>query len=133
MINDIITACTIWGDVPSKANTYIAVKGRIVKGDKVRAYEMSFASQWFAAVKDLPIIDYPFALRLRLYTSTQRRDIDNAIKTLLDCLQQVGAVIDDNLCMELHATKVVDRHARADIALCRLGAYTPSLFGGGRH
>ena len=38
-----------------------------------------------------------------------RYDLDNALKTICDCLQYVGAITDDNLCSKIVAEKSIDR------------------------
>ncbi len=38
-----------------------------------------------------------------------RYDLDNSLKTLLDCLQQVGAIADDKDCMRIVAEKHIDK------------------------
>lgn len=38
-----------------------------------------------------------------------RFDLDNALKTILDCLQMVEAITNDSLCFEIHAEKRIDR------------------------
>ena len=35
--------------------------------------------------------------------------MDNALKTILDCLQMVEAITNDSLCFEIHAEKRIDR------------------------
>lgn len=35
--------------------------------------------------------------------------LDNALKTILDCLQMVEAITNDSLCFEIHAEKRIDR------------------------
>lgn len=47
-----------------------------------------------------------------------RFDLDNSLKTLLDCLQMVGAITDDKLCFQIEAEKNIDRyHPRIEFAL----------------
>ena len=38
-----------------------------------------------------------------------RFDLDNTLKTILDCLQMVEAITNDSLCFEIHAEKRIDR------------------------
>jgi Holliday junction resolvase RusA-like endonuclease len=47
-----------------------------------------------------------------------RFDLDNSLKTLLDCLQMVGAIEDDKLCFQIEAEKKIDKfHPRIEFAL----------------
>lgn len=102
---------TIFGQCLAKANHYMAVGGgngrRIIKDAAFRAYERSFRSQC-AIYKDRGI-NAPFRLLIDVYHSSQRFDLDNSLKTILDLLQDVGAITNDNLCVGIEAIKHVDR------------------------
>ncbi len=101
----------ILGQVVAKANNYQAVpdgKGgrRIIKSDSVREYERSFINQCIVYAGKM--IDCPFTLEVVVYESSRRYDLDNSLKTILDCLQMCNAITDDNLCTEIHARKAID-------------------------
>lgn len=112
---------TIFGQIPAKANNYQAVPDgaggrRIIKNEVVRAYERSFARQ--CTIYRGRLIDRPFILEVDVYEESSRFDLDNSLKTLLDCLQQVGAIKNDNLCCRIHAAKHVDpQHPRVTFSL----------------
>lgn len=98
----------ILGQVVAKANNYLAVPAkdgekRIIKNEKVRAYEESFKRQ--CKVYKGKAIDYPFKLRIAVYFRNPQADLDNSLKTILDCLQMVEAITDDNLCYRIAAEK----------------------------
>ena len=81
---------TIYGQVVSKANNYQAVpdgKGgkRIIKTALLRDYEDTFQRQC-KVYKDR-LIDTPFILHVDVFESSRVYDLDNALKTILDCLQ----------------------------------------------
>lgn len=102
----------IYGQVVAKANHYKAVPDgaggkRIIKDEAIRDYERNFLEQ--CKVYAGRCIDRPFKLHAKVYQSSQRYDLDNSLKTLLDCLQMARAITDDNLCIEIHASKVTDR------------------------
>lgn len=104
---------TIYGQVIAKANHYQAVPGkfgakRIIKDEKIRAYEKSFMQQ--CRVYRNKGISGRFRLFVRVYHSSVRFDLDNSLKTLLDCLQMVGAITDDKLCFQIQAEKKIDRY-----------------------
>lgn len=95
---------TILGQVVAKANNYKAVPDkyggkRIIKSDAVRKYEREFDRQ----------INGQFKLMIAIYQSSARYDLDNSIKTVLDCLQQVKAITNDSLCYSIVAEKRIDR------------------------
>ena len=90
---------TIYGQVIAKANNYQAVPGkdgqkRIIKNDRIREYEKSFCLQ---------------CKKYRGKRISGRFDLDNTLKTILDCLQMVEAITNDSLCFEIHAEKRIDR------------------------
>ena len=112
---------TIYGQIIAKANHYQTVPGkggarRIIKDEKIRAYERSFMEQCTKYRNRR--ISNRFRLFVRVWHSSVRFDLDNSLKTLLDCLQMVGAITDDKLCFQIEAEKRIDkRHPRIEFAL----------------
>ena len=112
---------TIYGQILSKANHYQAVPGkfgakRIIKDEKIRAYEKSFMQQ--CRIYRNKGISSRFRLFVMVYHSSVRFDLDNSLKTLLDCLQMVGAITDDKLCFQIEAEKKIDKyHPRIEFAI----------------
>lgn len=112
---------TINGQIVAKANNYRAVqsgagKSRIIKSDKLRAYEQSFKKQ--CVVYAGKMISSPFELIVTVYYQRQKNDLDNSLKTLLDCLQDVGAITDDAMCIRLVADKRIDvKRPRIEFAI----------------
>lgn len=104
---------TIYGQVVAKANNYKAVPDkstggrRIIKSEDVRNYEKSFARQ--CKIYRNRKINGMFKLLIAVYQKSQRYDLDNSIKTVLDCLQQVNAITNDSLCYSIVAEKRIDR------------------------
>ena len=109
------------GQIIAKANHYMSVPGRngmkrIIKDEKIRAYERSFISQ--CKIYKNKRISSRFRLFVRVYHSSVRFDLDNSLKTLLDCLQMVNAIEDDKLCFQIEAEKKIDKyHPRIEYAL----------------
>lgn len=104
---------TIYGQVVSKANNYqVGSDGHgrryIIKSDAIREYERSFMEQC-RIYKDRNI-NCHFTLYVAVYESSMRFDLDNSLKTLLDCLQMVKAITDDNLCRKIVAEKHIDKY-----------------------
>ena len=103
---------TIYGQVVSKANSYMTVPDsaggrRIIKNEQIRAYERSFLDQ--CRIYRGKGISRPFRLHVTVFESSNAYEIDNALKTILDCLQYAGAIANDNLCIGISATKKIDR------------------------
>ena len=111
----------IHGQIVGKANHYQAVPGRngakrIIKDEKIRAYERSFMQQCTKYRNRR--ISSRFRLFVRVWHSSIRFDLDNSLKTLLDCLQMSGAITDDKLCYQIEAEKHIDkRNPRVEFAL----------------
>ena len=112
---------TIHGQIIAKANHYQAVPGRngekrIIKDEKIRAYERSFMEQCTKYRNRR--ISSRFRLYVRVWHSSVRFDLDNSLKTLLDCLQMVEAITDDKLCFQIEAEKHIDpARPRVEFAL----------------
>lgn len=112
---------TIFGQIVSKANNYVAVPGnngtrRIIVSESVRNYQRSFRKQ--CKIYKNRGIDRPFNLHIDVWESSGRYDLDNALKTFLGCLQMVGAITNDNLCIGIHAKKHIDpRNPRVTFAI----------------
>lgn len=121
LIFDAMEVEVIHGQIVAKANHYQAVPGkfgkkRIIKDEVIRAYEHSFVEQ--CKVYRNRRIATRFRLFVRVWHSSVKFDLDNSLKTLLDCLQMVGAITDDNLCFQIEAEKHLDKyHPRIEFAL----------------
>ena len=104
---------TIYGQIVAKANNYQAAPDghggrRIIKSDRTRAYERSFTRQCRKYAGRM--INTRFELIVAVYYQAPCYDLDNSLKTLLDCLQYVKAITDDNLCARIVADKLVDKY-----------------------
>ena len=101
---------TIYGQVPSKSNSYRIVKlgghGALKKTDAMKTYEESFFMQCSLRKRN---IDTRFKISVDVYYASDRPDLDNAMKVILDCLQGCGAIKNDRLCSEIHARKLIDK------------------------
>lgn len=52
-----------------------------------------------------------FKLTVNVFYPSNRSDLDNSLKILLDCLQNVtGTIKNDNKCIEIHAKKAIDKN-----------------------
>lgn len=107
----------IFGTIPSKSNCYIIItfkkKGTdkshasLAKTSSLKTYEKSFFIQC-NKYRNAQIDEY-FQIEVDVYYPNQRSDLDNCLKILLDCLQQVGAVKNDNKCTRIVANKFLDK------------------------
>ena len=102
---------TIYGKVPSKSNCYkiitLAGHGSLAKTPALKAYEKSFYLQCNIyrnkGIKGL------FALEVDVFNDSNRADLDNAMKAVLDCLQACNAIENDRNCVRIVAQKFVDK------------------------
>ncbi len=111
-IPDSLNYETIQGQIIGKANNYQAVPDkqggkRIIKNAAIRKYEKLFCKQ--CSIYKNKHINKSFVLVVHVFESKLSYDLDNSLKTLLDCLQYVDAITDDNLCVGIKATKHIDR------------------------
>ena len=121
---------TILGNVVAKANHYAVALNRrtgerhIIKDAELKSYEKSFRAQ--CKLYKGRLISRPFILHADVFYETNSNDLDNSLKTLLDCLQDVKAITNDNLCREIHAKKHVDKE-RPRVSF-RIEELEPTLF-----
>lgn len=98
------------GQPPSKSNCYriiqIAGHGSLCKTKALEEYERDFYLQC-GRYRGANIKSY-FELYVDVYFSSQRPDLDNAMKTILDCLQACGAIKNDRNCTKIVANKFID-------------------------
>ena len=112
---------TIYGNPIGKANNYQCVPDgqggrRIIKNEKIRAYERTFAEQ--CKIYRGRQICRPFIFYATVYVSTWATDANNVIKSVLDCLQYAEAITTDSLAIGLHVRKVVDpQHPQVKYAI----------------
>ena len=104
---------TIYGQIVAKANHYMSVPGKggakhIIKDEVIRAYERNFIKQ--CKTYKNKRISSRFRLFVRVWHSSPRFDLDNSLKTLLDCLQMANAITDDKLCYQIEAEKHLDKY-----------------------
>ena len=108
---------TIYGQPPSKANTYKIITmrgvngkphGSLAKTDALTTYEKSFYLQC-GAYRNKNISGF-FELYVDVYFRSNQPDLDNSLKCLLDCLQACKAIKNDRYCVKIVANKFVDKN-----------------------
>jgi Holliday junction resolvase RusA-like endonuclease len=97
---------TIYGQVPSKSNGYRIGNNRLYKSKTLLQYEESFRLQTLT-VHDT--INVEFGINIIVYFQSNRSDLDNAAKVILDCLQNCGIIANDRLCVRLVMIKNIDK------------------------
>lgn len=102
----------IYNNPPSKSNSYRIVTinghGALAKTDALRKYEKDFYLQC-GAYRNKKISGF-FELYLDCYFSSNRPDLDNALKSTLDCLQTCKAITNDRNCVKIVANKFIDKN-----------------------
>lgn len=106
----------IHGNIPSKSNCYKIITFKSKDSNKSHAslgktksltqYEKDFFIQC-NKYRNAAIDEY-FTLEVDVYYPSQRSDLDNCLKVLLDCLQKVNAIKNDNKCVRIVANKFLD-------------------------
>lgn len=103
---------TIQGQVPAKANNYKIVyyngHPSLGKEDSVKSYETAFLWQLPPRMRNLEI-NKPFEFYIRVYFTSVAHDLDNALKTVMDCLQYTHTIKNDNKCCKIVAEKCIDK------------------------
>ena len=117
---------TIKGNPPSKSNCYRAgaMKGAkprpyIYKAKGLKDYEKAFALQ----VPDNCKIVAAYEMRVTIicYFDSRRPDLDNAAKSILDCLQLSEVIKDDRSVMELVMYKKLSKeNPRVEISIKKI-------------
>lgn len=100
----------IYGQPPSKSNAYRIITihghGSLAKTAATKKYEESFFMQ--CSLRNANITKR-YKLTVDVYFSSDRPDLDNALKVIEDCLQTSCVVKNDRLCAEIHARKLIDK------------------------
>lgn len=100
----------IYGDIPSKANQYQIIKldghSSLRKSDAVKRYETQFYLQ--NPLRNINISTW-FEIEVKVFFSSNRKDLDGAFKLLLDVLQSSGTIKNDRYCTKIVAEKFVDK------------------------
>ena len=89
---------TIIGKCPSKSNCYKVIKlgnhASLAKTKVLTDYEKSFYLQCNQYRNQN--IEGLFELKVAVYYDSNRADLDNSLKIILDCLQKVNAIKNDD-------------------------------------
>ena len=107
---------TIHGNTPSKSNCYkiitLGSKERryssLGKTKVLKTYEDQFFIQLPPKLRNLDIAGY-FEFEIDVYYPSNRSDLDNSLKVVLDCLQKAKVIKNDNKCTHIVARKFIDK------------------------
>lgn len=101
---------TIRGEVVSKSNQYKIIKigghASLKKSKAVVEFEKSFFLQ--NPLRNMNFTGF-FEFYLDAFLSSNRKDLDNTLKVVLDCLQSSGTIKNDRQCVKIVAQKFVDK------------------------
>lgn len=101
----------IKGNIPSKSNCYKIVSSNghasLAKTKALKQYEKDFFIQC-GEYRNKNIEGY-FELYVKVFYQSQRQDLDNSLKAILDCLQLCKAIKNDNKCVKIVAEKFLDK------------------------
>jgi Holliday junction resolvase RusA-like endonuclease len=108
----------IAGNPPSKSNCYRIVTIRSKDPDKKGFSSLAGTAELKQYKKDFSIqcqlyrnagIDVDFNFEMDVYYPSRRSDLDNSLKVILDCLQDVKAITNDNLCQQIIVRRHIDK------------------------
>lgn len=103
----------IEGICPSKANSYKVGRSGMYKPKNLTEYENKFYIQ--CRNRGALIVGY-FEIELKVFYPSERADLDNSLKIILDCLQRCQVIKNDNKCVKIIAEKYLDeRRPRVEI------------------
>jgi Holliday junction resolvase RusA-like endonuclease len=106
LLQELSMQAVIYGQVPSKSNGYKIGNNRLYKSKQLLQYEESFRLQTLT-IRDT--INVEFGINIIVYFQSNRSDLDNAAKVILDCLQSCGIIANDRLCVRLVMIKKIDK------------------------
>lgn len=87
----------------------------MAKSQALKVYEQTFF--WHNPHRDV-MIKQPFAIDVDVYFASNRPDLDNSLKIILDCLQQCRTIENDRYCYRIIARKFKDSsNPRTDITI----------------
>ena len=109
---EVLFECELPGKVPSVNSSYFRRKDSRVfmvkeaKEWKQKAINIQRALLKDHKNKDVFPLDKTLSVSVELgMTNHKRRDIDNALKAVLDTLQEAGVIVNDSLIVAIHAIK----------------------------
>lgn len=109
---------TILGAVPSKSNCYQIITlpnkktggtySSLGKTKSLKVYEDAFYMQLPGTLRNANITGR-FEFVMDVYYPSDRSDLDNSLKVVLDCLQKARAIDNDRKCVKIVTQKFIDK------------------------
>ena len=108
---------TIFGQIPSKSNSYRIVTFRSKDPNKPSYAHLAKTKDLVKYERDFKLqcmkyrnanIEGEFMLFVDVYFRRAASDLDGCFKCLLDSLQDIGAIKNDNKCIRIVANKYID-------------------------
>lgn len=96
----------IHGVCPSKSNSYRIGHNGMYKSKALTDYESKFFIQCKNRNK---MISTYFELDMQVYYPSERSDLDNSLKIVLDCMQKAKLIKNDNKCVKIVVQKFLDK------------------------
>lgn len=106
MIEETIIEETIFGSCPSKSNSYKIGKHGMYKSKSLTDYEKKFFIQCKSRGRK---VDGYFEFEMNVFYPSERADLDNSLKIVLDCLQKYYVIVNDNKCISIRCKKFLDK------------------------
>ena len=98
---------TIMGNPPAKSNCYRIGHRHLYKTEGLKDYEKLFDIQC-NYYRNKNIEGY-FEFYIDVFYPSRKSDLDNSLKCILDCLQDVKAIKNDNKCVKIVAQRFLDK------------------------
>jgi Holliday junction resolvase RusA-like endonuclease len=103
-------SAVIHGNVPSKSNCYkigmINGRAMMYKSKALKQYEKDFYIQ--CSIRGLMLEGW-LEFEIDVYYPSNRSDLDNSLKVVLDCLEKSSVFKNDNKVVRIQARKFVDK------------------------
>jgi Holliday junction resolvase RusA-like endonuclease len=105
-----VTEFFLLGKVPSKKNSKMLTRGRLITKPEYQAMLKSLTLQAKAEWRSkdpLTLVDVDFLF----HVSNRSQDIDNAVSGALDVLKDAGVIVDDSM---MHVRRIYARYERVN-------------------
>lgn len=115
----------VLGEIPVKKNNYrVSYSGGVYTDRDVKDTIDDITNQLaYARKRPKPSLDKEFEMKVDIFTSNPRKDLDGMVTTLLDCLQKAEIIKNDNLLVHEDNRKHIVTSAKAIIEISLIPFY----------